>query len=173
MPRTQKPDDYTVWWQALPEEDCAALVEEHHEDLRRIRQDVDDAWDRPPPHRDAPDPHFRLDGPLWVELADLMIPDLWGLALAERMGLEFGPASLDGMVGQYVRGSFLGPHVDDARLHFNFIVLLNDDFTGGEFVANGQVVPLGVGDLVGIGPGCVHEVRPVTSGERYVLGCGS
>lgn len=163
--------DYMVWRQALPAKDCAALVASHRQDLRRIRRAVTDAWDAPPRYRDAPDP-LSPDEPLWVGLADLMLPDLFGLALAERMPLPFDPASLVGWVGQYSRGAFLAPHVDDW-LHFAFNVLLNDDFTGGEFVANGEVVPLGVGDLVGVGPGCVHEVRPVRLGERYVLGCGA
>jgi len=46
---------------------------------------------------------------------------------------------------------------------------LNDDFEGGELVINKQISPIKKGSAVLYNGNTLHEVRPVTKGERFVI----
>jgi predicted 2-oxoglutarate/Fe(II)-dependent dioxygenase YbiX len=53
----------------------------------------------------------------------------------------------------------------------SILILLNDDFQGGDFKINGQSQNMSKGDLI-IFPSCFmfpHEVELVTEGTRYSL----
>ncbi|NVE94940.1 Fe2+-dependent dioxygenase [Altererythrobacter lutimaris] len=87
------------------------------------------------------------------------------------------------MVSKTYDGGFYGPHVDnaimgqgDARMRsdisFTFFLSSPDSYEGGELVvyADGltQTVKAAAGNLVLYPSSSIHEVKPVTAGERVV-----
>ena len=82
---------------------------------------------------------------------------------------------------RYGVNTFMAEHVDHIRTLFDgeqkgipilsFIGLLNDDFTGGEFVLCDEVIPLKKNSLL-IWPSVFlypHKVMPIKSGTRYTF----
>ena len=82
---------------------------------------------------------------------------------------------------RYTSNTFMAEHVDHIRSLFDgeqkgipilsIIGLLNDDFTGGEFVLCDEVIPLKKNSLI-IWPSIFlypHKVMPIKSGTRYTF----
>ena len=92
--------------------------------------------------------------------------------------------SLSGLrYNRYNVNTFSIEHIDHVRTLFDgkdkgipilsFVGLLNDDFTGGEFVLCDEVIPLKKNSLV-IWPSVFlypHKVTPIKSGIRYTFAC--
>ena len=85
---------------------------------------------------------------------------------------------------KYKEGGFIYKHKDDVttsldgfvQARYYFIILLNDDFEGGDFLAyNNQdelyTLDKKVGNVLLGDPTMFHEVTKVTKGERYSLIC--
>jgi len=85
---------------------------------------------------------------------------------------------------KYKEGGFIYKHKDDittsldgfVQARYYFIILLNDDFEGGDFLAfNNQdklyAFDKKVGNVLVGDPTMFHEVTKVTKGERYSLIC--
>jgi hypothetical protein len=70
---------------------------------------------------------------------------------------------------EYKDGRWLRIHVDGAG-NKTSIILLSNEFTGGDTYINDRVVNLEKGDGV-VFNGCnqYHEIKPVTEGTRYAL----
>ena len=112
-------------------------------------------------------------------------------SLSSHLGLELcNPASPSFL--RYAPGDFLLPHRDGGGEHgdaefllrnLSVVLFLNgpDDippFAGGELVllpfedfgpGSGLVIAAKAGRLVAFPPTMVHEVKPVTNGERYTV----
>jgi predicted 2-oxoglutarate/Fe(II)-dependent dioxygenase YbiX len=84
---------------------------------------------------------------------------------------------------QYNEGCFFNWHIDEnnwtpGKNKFNlmrklsFTILLNDEFTGGEFdvfTTKEQTIPLKKKDMLIFHSDILHQVRPILSGTRYAL----
>jgi hypothetical protein len=81
-----------------------------------------------------------------------------------------------GVVIKWNPGDSMGPHIDDwgvQNYHITGVIYLSDGYEGGEisFPTQGVTVKPKQGDLV-MFPGNLyyeHEVKEVTSGERYTI----
>ena len=69
----------------------------------------------------------------------------------------------------YKEGDECKAHVDEWSSVKTFIILLNEDFEGGEFFIDDQTVPFRVGDVLEFDDKAIHGVRMVTKGNREVL----
>lgn len=69
----------------------------------------------------------------------------------------------------YKEGDECKPHVDEWSSVRTFIILLNDDFEGGEFFIDDKDVPFRAGDVLNFDDKAIHGVRKVTKGNREVL----
>ena len=65
---------------------------------------------------------------------------------------------------------------EEAKEHFDtgssirtFIILLNDNFEGGEFYLNDIYIPLKLGEVLEFDADLLHKVTPIISGNREVL----
>ena len=85
---------------------------------------------------------------------------------------------------KYKEGGFIYKHKDDVttsldgfvQARYYFIILLNDDFEGGDFLAYNNQDELykldkKAGNILIGDPTMYHEVTKVTKGERYSLIC--
>lgn len=72
---------------------------------------------------------------------------------------------------EYVKDCHYTWHNDDSlkRIETN-IILLNDNFEGGEFeLKNYGIIKLNIGDCLNFKSALDHRVKPVTKGIRYSL----
>ena len=72
---------------------------------------------------------------------------------------------------EYVKDCHYTWHDDDSlkRIETN-IILLNDNFEGGEFeLKNYGIIKLNIGDCLNFKSSLDHRVKPVTKGIRYSL----
>lgn len=77
----------------------------------------------------------------------------------------------------YNKGDFFGKHKDDdirygnrnSKILFTGGYLLNNDYTGGDFIIDNQKLNVSVGELFWFGRDKEHEVTLVESGIRYSL----
>jgi len=70
---------------------------------------------------------------------------------------------------EYKNGRWLRRHTDGAG-NKTSIILLSNEFTGGDTYINDRVVNLEKGDgVVFNGGNQYHEIKPVTEGTRYAL----
>lgn len=77
----------------------------------------------------------------------------------------------------YKEGDFFGLHKDDYldtkdRTLFTGGYLLNDDYTGGEFMIGGEQLKAEVGELFMFDRKYEHEIKSLKSGMRYTLHFG-
>jgi len=77
----------------------------------------------------------------------------------------------------YEKGDFFGLHKDDYletkdRMVFTGGYLLNDDYTGGEFMISDKKLEAAVGELFMFDRKYEHEIKPLKSGMRYALHFG-
>ena len=72
-------------------------------------------------------------------------------------------------VSVYNPGEQLKLHTD-SRSEFTIVVNLNNDFKGGRFKLNKELLTLGIGDVVSFNGELIkHGVETVTEGTRYSL----
>jgi hypothetical protein len=92
---------------------------------------------------------------------------------------EFDAVVSDYTISIYREGSFKVPHIDDSvpkygKCLFTGILYFNDDYEGGEISypeLNESYKPK-AGTLI-LHPGnALHEVKPITSGSRYIVAMG-
>ncbi|USO02062.1 MAG: 2OG-Fe(II) oxygenase [Alphaproteobacteria bacterium] len=78
-------------------------------------------------------------------------------------------------VREYPTGTFYEPHVDfhhpqPSRIYLSFSIALNSEFEGGEFVLEGdKKFPIKKGNGLLFQGTDVHEVLPITSGQRISI----
>lgn len=60
-------------------------------------------------------------------------------------------------------------HTDTGASIKTFLILLNNEFQGGEFYLRGKYVPFKVGEIIEFDASLLHEVKPVIDGNREVL----
>ena len=70
-------------------------------------------------------------------------------------------------ITNYKQGQFCKRHIDPTDV--TAIILLNNDFSGGEFVLENLKIKLDVGDILVFDKRKHHSVMPITSGNRYAL----
>ena len=58
---------------------------------------------------------------------------------------------------------------DYARAYLSGGILLNNDYTGGEFIIEGTPLDIPIGEVFTFGRNDLHEVKPIKSGVRYSL----
>ena len=81
----------------------------------------------------------------------------------------------DGGYGRHVDNAIMGRSATRLRSDLSFTLFLNDpsEYEGGalelDFPAGTQSIKLDAGDMVLYPSTLIHEVKPVTSGERIVL----
>lgn len=87
---------------------------------------------------------------------------------------------LDASVMKYNTGDYILRHVDrffdieskskyHTRMLYNVNMILNSDYTGGEFWLNGEPFIQDVGTVYHYKSDVFHEVKPITSGTRYSI----
>ena len=69
----------------------------------------------------------------------------------------------------YKIGEEAKQHVDTGASIRTYIMLLNDNFEGGEFYLNNIHIPLKLGGMIEFDANLLHRVSPVISGNREVL----
>lgn len=70
-------------------------------------------------------------------------------------------------ITKYEAGEFCKRHFDPVDI--TVIILLNNDFTGGNFILERFKPKLNAGDMIVFDKGTYHNVTEVTSGCRYAL----
>ena len=69
---------------------------------------------------------------------------------------------------KWLNGGFMKPHYDEGD-EFAAIVYLNNDYSGGELVLDGNIIKPDLGELIIFNNGKIlHSVNKVV-GERYTL----
>ena len=71
----------------------------------------------------------------------------------------------------YKKGDFFNKHTDASSYpgYLSAGYLLNEDFSGGEFVIENEKLSSNIGDLFTFGRDDNHYVTPVTEGIRYSI----
>lgn len=69
----------------------------------------------------------------------------------------------------YGVGERANPHIDYPASIATFLILLSDDFEGGEFYLNNEHIPFQKGEILEFDANIIHEVKPVLKGNREVL----
>lgn len=70
-------------------------------------------------------------------------------------------------ITKYDAGQFCKPHYDPV--YMTAIILLNDEFTGGNFFLENSKIILSVGDAILFNNKSLHSVSKITSGTRYAM----
>ena len=60
-------------------------------------------------------------------------------------------------------------HVDKIASIRTYIIMLNDNFEGGEFYLENKLIPFKLGDMIEFDANKPHRVTPIKSGNREVL----
>jgi hypothetical protein len=60
-------------------------------------------------------------------------------------------------------------HVDTGASVRTYIIMLSDNFEGGEFYLENKLIPFKLGDIIEFDANKMHEVKKVTKGNREVL----
>lgn len=111
-----------------------------------------------------------------------LIEQVW--STAQRLNTKYWKFDIEGMLEkptllEYEKGGHYIWHMDVGKAHLSaqrklsFVLLLNDEFEGGNLRiflggTNDQVVPLSAGSLVIFPSYMLHTVEEVTDGLRYV-----
>ena len=79
-------------------------------------------------------------------------------------------------LNRYSQGTLMSDHFDLIRRNkddgipvLSIVLIFNDDYTGGEFIMNNEILDLKQGDILMFPSTFLysHEVKAVTSGTRY------
>ena len=70
---------------------------------------------------------------------------------------------------KYSVGEKAKPHTDNSISDKSYILLLNDEFEGGEFYLDNKHIKFEKGDLLEFNGFILHEVKEITEGYREVL----
>lgn len=108
-------------------------------------------------------PSQKLDRELWNE-------EIYTMVSNELSKRDFPKHKIMWLqMTEYKDGRWLRRHVDGAQ-NKTSIILLSNEFTGGDTYINDKPVSLEKGDgVVFDGGHQYHEVKPVTKGTRYAL----
>lgn len=60
-------------------------------------------------------------------------------------------------------------HVDSGASVKTYIIMLNDNFEGGEFYLENELIPMKTGDMIEFDANKLHSVKMVSNGNREVL----
>ena len=69
----------------------------------------------------------------------------------------------------YKIGEEAKEHVDTGSSIRTYLLILNDDYTGGEFYLRKDYIPLTIGIMIEFDADMPHSVRPIKTGNREVL----
>lgn len=69
----------------------------------------------------------------------------------------------------YKIGEEAKEHIDTGASIRTYIILLNDNFKGGEFYLDNIHIPLKLGEIIEFDANLLHKVTPIISGNREVL----
>lgn len=69
----------------------------------------------------------------------------------------------------YKIGEEAKEHIDTGSSIRTYIILLNDNFEGGEFYLDNTYIPLKLGEIIEFDANLLHKVTPIISGHREVL----
>lgn len=69
----------------------------------------------------------------------------------------------------YGIGDGAKPHVDTGASIRTYIIMLNDNFKGGEFYLGEKMIPIKLGEMIEFDANKMHSVRKITEGNREVL----
>lgn len=69
----------------------------------------------------------------------------------------------------YKIGEEAKQHVDTGSSIRTYIILLNDNFKGGEFYLDNIHIPLKLGEIIEFDANLLHKVTPIISGNREVI----
>ena len=69
----------------------------------------------------------------------------------------------------YREGEEAKEHTDILSSIRTYVMMLNDNFKGGEFYLEKEHIPFGLGEMIKFDGNTKHSVRPVTEGNREVL----
>ena len=69
----------------------------------------------------------------------------------------------------YGIGKEAKPHVDTGSSIRTYIIMLSDNFEGGDFYLDNQLIPINLGEMIEFNADMVHSVSKVTNGNREVL----
>ena len=70
---------------------------------------------------------------------------------------------------KYLTGEEAKPHADKDSADRTFIMLLNDNFEGGDFYLENEKTEFKKGDLLEFDSSKIHSVKKIEKGEREVL----
>lgn len=69
----------------------------------------------------------------------------------------------------YGVGDEAKPHVDTGASIRTYIIMLNDNFKGGDFYLGNKMIPIKLGEMIEFDANKMHSVKTVTEGNREVL----
>ena len=69
----------------------------------------------------------------------------------------------------YKIGEEAKEHYDTGSSIRTYVILLNDNFTGGEFYLDNIHIPLNLGQIIEFDANLLHKVTPIISGNREVI----
>lgn len=70
---------------------------------------------------------------------------------------------------KYGVGDEAKQHVDTGASVRTYIIMLNDNFEGGEFYLEDELIPINLGEMIEFDANRLHGVKKVTKGNREVL----
>lgn len=156
------PAPAVLWSKVIPAPICAMLADLYRRDEPQQAHRVGGYGP----------PCVRLDLTDWGVMLEHLV-----VSVGQQFGLPVG--YVDPAIIGYTAGMSFSEHTDyveklpsthDRTVSFSALVTEpGRDFTGGEFVANGQSVDLQLGGMVGFTAQTPHLVRRVTSGQRLCL----
>ena len=69
----------------------------------------------------------------------------------------------------YQIGEEAKAHVDSGVSIRTYIILLNNDFEGGDFYLKDKHIPFSIGEIIEFDANILHSVKPIIKGNREVL----
>lgn len=96
---------------------------------------------------------------------------------ALETGVELGYLPVYFRISKYNTGVYMGPHVDsgygeDDKSTVSMVIYLNDNYDGGEIEFpnhNIKIKPEAGSAVVFPSVGCLHDPKPITSGNKYMI----
>ena len=110
----------------------------------------------------------------WMRFTDVLIPEISD-CINKKVSQSLDGDFINDLyfnVAKYEVGSSIGIHNDgvytDAQEH-TLIILLFDQFTGGDFYINDVMIKLKKGDAILFNRDCMHQVKEISDGTRITL----
>ena len=126
--------------------------------------------------KDKLNPALLTSGKLNVSIRNASRAPYYDVVLKEKLFKISDLSEMEGIshlaffqFSEYTQGQFFKWHNDGQKIK-SHIILLNDDFTGGELeFEDNDDLNLGVGDCVSYNSYLNHRVKTITSGVRYSI----